>query len=119
MRELLEMPDIGIIPLAIGILVLLHSTGGFAQDNFPPAFVELQKNSLKLEIAKQRNVTVEKLANTRNTAIVTKAAGNRVGYCILANGIIHIGQKGIPAVPGNGDFISEVEAKRTAHFIIT
>ena len=89
-----------------------------AQQAGPKLPGNLNADSLKIEMAKQKKATAKQFAKTRLTAMVTKANNHRYGYYILADGNILIDQKTIPAVPGNNGFISVAEAKRTADFAI-
>ena len=89
-----------------------------AQQASPSAPGNLNTDSLKIEMAKQKKATAKQFAKTQLKSMVIKADNNCYGYYLLADGQLLIEQKTIPAIPGNNGFISQAEAKRTADFAI-
>lgn len=106
------------ITIAFTAICMLLITDAFAQvNNLSPESV-LNKDSLILEMAKQKKALAEQFAKTLVNAIITKTGQGTYGYFIFADGQLLIEQNTIPGLPGKGGFTSKEEAKRTADFAI-
>lgn len=94
------------------------ATGLYTQTDTLTLPGDINLDSLKLEMAKQKQALTEQFASTRVEAIIMKVSDSSYGYYIFADGQLLIEQKNIPGLPGNSGFITETEAQKTADLAI-
>jgi hypothetical protein len=78
----------------------------------------LNKDSLKIAVAKQKKETAAMMTKAKLESMVIKADSGRFGYYVFVDGQLTVEQKTIPGIPSNKGFIDEAEAKRTAELVI-